>query len=215
MNGKTRVIDARGLACPGPVVETRKALSEGGFELLEVVVDNAAARDNVSRYASYANAALESVEEKDGLFRLIIRPATPAPGMDARPLSPRPLPSAESAGLPSPSGAAGATVFVSSDCIGRGPEELGFRLMKAFIYALAEAEVPPRRMVFMNSGVKLACEGSDSLENLRRLEKGGTEILACGTCLDYYGLKESLGLGRVSNMYEIAGCLLDGRSLSI
>jgi len=207
-----KVLDARGLACPEPVVRTKKALEEGGFDFLDVVVDNVAARENVLRFASYSGCAVSGVDEKDGVFTLHLKPgkagAAGSPSLDA---------AVELSGascLP-PEGAAGATVFLSSDRIGRGDDGLGALLMRGFIYALAESDLPPKRLVFMNSGVKLAVEGSESLENLKRLAAAGVEILACGTCLDFYKLKEKLAVGRVSNMYEIAGFLLEGRTLSM
>ena len=111
--------------------------------------------------------------------------------------------------------AAGATVLVASDRLGRGADELGALLIKGFIYALAEADVPPRRIIFMNAGVRLSTEGSPSLPDLVRLSGRGVEILSCGTCLDYYGVKEKLSVGRISNMYEISAFLLEGRTVTI
>jgi selenium metabolism protein YedF len=87
--------------------------------------------------------------------------------------------------------------------------------MKGFIYALAEADGTPKRMVFMNSGVRLCVEGSPSLDDLKRLEAKGVELLSCGTCLDYLHLKDKLAIGRISNMYEISGLLLEGRTLAL
>jgi intracellular sulfur oxidation DsrE/DsrF family protein len=82
--------------------------------------------------------------------------------------------------------------------------------MRGFVYALGECEIPPRRIILMNAGVRLAIEDSDSLEHLRSLAKLGVEILACGTCLEFFKLKEALALGRITNMYEIASLLLQG-----
>jgi selenium metabolism protein YedF len=87
--------------------------------------------------------------------------------------------------------------------------------MRAFLYTLTESEALPARIILMNGGVKLAVEGSDSLINLRRLAERGVEILACGTCLEFYQLKDALAVGRVSNMYEIAGLLLQGRTVRV
>jgi intracellular sulfur oxidation DsrE/DsrF family protein len=60
----------------------------------------------------------------------------------------------------------------------------------------------------MNSGVKLAVEGSESLDDLRALLDMGVDILVCGTCLDYFDLKDKLAVGEVSNAYTIAETLL-------
>ena len=87
--------------------------------------------------------------------------------------------------------------------------------MRAFLYTLTESGIVPRRLLLMNGGVLLAIEGSEHLVNLQRLADLGVEILACGTCLEFYKVKDKLAIGRVSNMQEIAGFLMEGRSLSL
>ena len=96
---------------------------------------------------------------------------------------------------------------MGTDVMGRGSDELGRALLKSLLYALAQLETPPRTLLFFNGGAKLTVEGSQSLEDLRELESRGTEILTCGTCLDYYGLKEKLAVGSITNMYRIAEIL--------
>lgn len=214
MSEAIRRIDARGLACPEPVIQTKKALEEGGFDQLEIIVDNQAARDNVSRFVAFAKASLLSVVEEGKLFRLLVAPG-PGTGELAAGLAAACEDSPTQATQDSAGGAAGMTVFISGSELGRGDASLGALLMKGFIYALAEAETPPRRIIFMNSGVKLCTEPSESLPNLRRLAEAGVEILACGTCLDFFKLKDRLAIGRISNMYEISSFLLEGRSLSV
>ena len=92
---------------------------------------------------------------------------------------------------------------------GGGSEELGKNLMKMFLYTLAQSEVPPVCLLFMNAGVTLpAGEEAQVIESLQALSGKGCEILVCGTCLNYYGLTERLKVGTVSNMYDIADKLL-------
>ena len=97
----------------------------------------------------------------------------------------------------------GITVVVSSDQMGNGEEKLGRTLMKAFLFALTRQDELPETIMFYNSGAFLSCEGSQSLEDLKNLEAEGVNIMTCGTCLDFYGLKEKLAVGTVTNMYEI------------
>jgi selenium metabolism protein YedF len=99
--------------------------------------------------------------------------------------------------------------------LGQGSEELGRLLMRGFLYALTERETVPERVILMNSGVRLAASGSESLVNLKKLGERGVEILVCGTCVEYFGLKADLALGRISNMYEIAGYLMEEGTLRI
>ena len=97
-----------------------------------------------------------------------------------------------------------ATVLITSSVLGRGAEELGTILMRNFIISVTETGFLPERIIFINSGVMLAAEGSPVLEELKKLIESGVQIFACGTCLDYYQVKDKLGVGRVTNMYDIA-----------
>ena len=204
MNPTPRHLDARGLACPQPVILTRKALAEGGFDLLEVLVDNPASRDNVVRFARHAGCEAESTDEPGGLSRIRIRPG------EGQAL-PEPEPICGTPDLPQGI----ATVLIASNTLGRGSDELGALLMRGFLYTLTESERVPRRLVLMNSGVLLAIAGSEHLVNLRRLADLGVEILACGTCLEFHQARERLAAGRISNMQEIAELLLQGGVLSL
>ena len=228
-----QVIDARGLACPQPVVLVKKALDAlsgtGSLSsalsniLLTVLVDNETALENVVRFATHAGLEAKAEKSAAGVTTITIssiQKATSGVVSDsvankaatAAPIQPVsayvPVPACTEAQASDP-----FTVFFGSDRIGQGNDELGALLMKGFIYALAEGENKPVRMIFMNSGVNLTVEGSIHLENLRRLQDEGVEILSCGTCLDFYGLKDKLAVGRVSNMYEIVSLLSSGRVL--
>lgn len=212
MNDSRRTLDARGQACPQPVILTRQALAQGGFDLLEVLVDDIAARENVVRFAGYANCTVDQVVEEDGLSRILIRPAEIAADLPPERIPARPEPGA---GLAPAMGAQWATVFISSAGIGSGDEPLAALLMRGFLYSLTEADALPARIILMNGGIKLAVEGSESLVNLKRLEDRGVEILVCGTCLEFFQAKDRLAVGHVSNLYEISGLLLQGRTLTL
>jgi len=189
---ESRTVDARGLACPQPVIETRKALRDTGD--LTVIVDNDTAQKNVTRMAEKLGHTVQTDLRGDGIYlhirgegtapvELQVGKATPAEG---------PL-----------------VLVVPSEFMGRGEhEELGHILVRAFFHTLGEVEPLPQTIVFFNSGVKLVAEGSPVLEDLCALSEQGIEILACGTCLEYYGLKESLAVGEISNMYTIAETML-------
>ena len=94
-------------------------------------------------------------------------------------------------------------VVLSGNTMGTGDEKLGKALMKAFIFALTKQDILPETILCYNSGAYLTCTGSDSLEDLNTLEAQGVKIMTCGTCLDFYNLKEQLQIGTVTNMYEI------------
>ncbi len=182
------IIDARGLACPQPVVLAKKALEKA--DDLTVIVDNAAAKQNVSRLAESQGWGVSAEEKGDGIYLRLTRPADESLGGKA-PLLYEPT-----------------VLLVASSILGRDDDELGSVLMRTFMHTLSESEIKPHKIIFMNSGVKLVTQGSDLIDDLRSLEKESVEILACGTCLGHYGLKDAVKVGRVSNMYEITMALM-------
>jgi selenium metabolism protein YedF len=192
-----RVIDARGLACPQPVVLTSKAMAE--TDQVTTIVDNAVAVENVSRLAKSKGFAVEVSQKSDGICLNLSKGGAPA----------EPVADAEPSASPQPQQAVGPIVcLIATDSLGYGPEELGERLMGAFFYTLLEVSPKPNTVIFMNTGVKLTVEGSRALDDLRALAAQGVDILACGTCLGYFDLTAKLAVGRVSNMYDIATALL-------
>ena len=188
-----KTVDCRGLACPQPVMETKKALDRSENKEIVVLVDNPTSRENVSRFAASQGYQVSLKDEKDH-SAITIRRGEGGKGEE------KPTP-------PKASIEGGLVFFIDSDSMGRGSEELGGVLIRAFLHTLGEADVKPQKMILVNSGVKLACEGSPALEDLQTVASQGVEILACGTCLNYFELKEKLRAGRVSNMYEILDAL--------
>jgi len=187
-----KTVDCRGLSCPQPVIETKKTLEGMSEGIVEVIVDNTAAKENVSRFARSQGCQVESAEKGEN-FHLKITKG------DVR----------TDAGISERSDLKKRVVLlITADQIGQGNEELGNVLMKAFINTLIETTPMPGTIIFMNSGVKLAVEGSTVLESLDKLEKAGVNLLVCGTCLNYFEVKDKLKAGKVSNMYEITEHML-------
>lgn len=193
-----KTVDARGLPCPKPVMMAKKALDED--EKISVLVSERSSADNVAEMAR-SSGATAIIEESDGSFKVTIeRKSAPISRSNVEP-----RPAAET-----PPGVKTAVVWVvNSDSIGRGDDELGLLLRKSFFGALAEMESLPDKMLFINSGVKLVASGSPVLESLGKLEHSGVEMLACGTCLDFYGLKDKVAVGTVSNMYNFIELLME------
>ncbi len=203
-------IDAKGLACPEPVILCRKAMAEADLDEIELIVDNEAARQNVIRFLKFTGAA-EPVVASRGPVHAISALVTAAMREKARAGASRPAgeekPQEAAARLATAQFAA-KTVFLSSDQIGRGDETLGKLLTRGLLHTLGELDRPPRTLVLISTGVRLAAEREETIELLKKIESRGVEILVCGTCLDYFHLLDSLRVGRVSNMYEIAEKLL-------
>ncbi len=188
----TKTVDARGMPCPQPVILTRKALQEDNHVV--TIVDNETAQQNVTRMAEKAGCAVRAEKRDDGIYLNIEkRETTNQVSLEKPGLSP----------------AAGPLVLtIPSEFMGRGDETLGRILVRAFFHTLGEVQPLPDTIIFFNSGVRLVVEGSEVLDDLRALCDQGVEILACGTCLGHYELKDKLAVGQVSNMYAIAETLL-------
>jgi selenium metabolism protein YedF len=182
------VIDCRGLACPQPVVTTKKALDQIEEGNLIVIVNNAVSSNNVERFVLSQGCSVE-VEEKGGEFHLHIRKAKIAEESKRRGQK--------------------VVVYINSQFLGVGEEALGTILIRSFFRTLLDSETKPFRMIFINSGVRLTSEGSEVVEILKSLSVKGVEILSCGTCLDFYGLKEKVKVGMISNMYDIVQSLME------
>jgi selenium metabolism protein YedF len=193
-------IDAKGLACPQPVILCRKAIAEADLDEIELIVDNEAARQNVIRFLKFTGAVEPAVASR-GPVHSISALVTAAMREKARGASAAPACEDEPQGAATQFAA--KTIFLSSDQIGRGDEALGRLLVRGLLHTLGELDRPPRSLVLMNSGVRLAAEREETIELLKKIESRGVEILVCGTCLDYFHLLDSLRAGRVSNMYEI------------
>ncbi|OHD67904.1 MAG: hypothetical protein A2W19_06545 [Spirochaetes bacterium RBG_16_49_21] len=193
------IINAKGLACPQPVILTKKALEAS--DEVTVLVDNSTALENIKRLASSAGCSIEVAGETEGVFKIHL---LKKPGISPETAAPPEYLPCDSNGKP----AAGPTVFViASDTMGRGDDELGRILMKAFIHTAIDLESGPEVMIFYNTGVKLAAEGSGVLDDLKNLEEKGVKVLVCGTCVNFFELTGKVAAGIVSNMYDIAGTM--------
>ena len=193
-----KLVDARGLACPLPVVNAKKAaeeMKEGG--VLTVLVDNEIAVQNLQKFAK--QKGFESAGEKKAEKEYEVTIQVNAAG-DVAPAAEE----AEEEAVCTPDVRKnGMVVVLSANVMGTGDEKLGKALMKAFVFAVTKQDVLPETIVCYNTGTYLTCEGADTLEDLKSLEAEGVNILTCGTCLDFYGIKETLAVGSVTNMYEI------------
>lgn len=206
------IVDARGKACPQPVIDTKNALKEHGAPVI-TLVDNDIARQNVEKMAAQMGLSASSDTTEDGAFRILIQPvsadvlgsvlgggAEPAASGNMRPMA-QDCPACQPMDF-APAGP--AVVVLSSNCMGSGDDTLGAALMKGFVYALTQLDHAPDTVLLYNGGAKLSVEGAETVADLRTLAENGTEILTCGTCLNHYGLSDQLAVGEVTNMYVIA-----------
>lgn len=199
-------IDARKKPCPQPVIETMKAMKDcSDGETIEVIVDNDAAVENLTRMAQKKNCQVSaSAPGPERTVTIIYNKAGDED--DRKNAADEPVvcvvPDAQAQG-------AGTVVAIATDHMGQGDEKLGQILVKGFIYSLSQLDQLPKTILFFNSGAKLTTDGSESLADIRNLADRGVNILTCGTCLDYYGIKDKLAVGEVTNMYVITQTLME------
>lgn len=195
---KQITLDCIGLPCPQPVLRVKDALQQGA-ERIDILVDNEASKNNVIRFATSQGHQVESRSGSEGGFVVAIT-ATASPSGQAAPndvyrcatISPIRM-----------------VYVIASDSMGRGSDELGWALLQTFIQTIGEVDPLPEKIIFYNSGVKLVTAASGALEALKQLQARGVEILACGTCLDFFKLKSAIQVGQISNMYAIMRSMAD------
>ena len=192
-------IDARGQACPLPVVRAKKALSAMGEGVLEVLVDNETAVHNLEALAK--TLKVEAVVEKRGEDAFAVTFSKGAAASDGQAGNAASCPAVD----PAPTG--GRVAVIPSEFMGSGDDELGAVLMKGFVFALTQLDELPETVLMYNGGVKLAATPGKALDSLKALENAGTDVLVCGTCLDFYGLLEAKQAGQTTNMLDVVTSL--------
>lgn len=193
-----KAVDARGMACPLPVVNAKKAAEEmHAGDVLTVLVDNEIAVQNLQKFANHKGYQVsgEKLAENEYAVKMQITSGEMQPAQEAD--------EKEEISCTLDTKKKGMVVVLSANVMGTGEEKLGKALMKAFVFALTRQDVLPETILCYNTGAYLTCEGADTLEDLKSLEAEGVNIMTCGTCLDFYEMKEKLALGSVTNMYEI------------
>lgn len=192
-----KILDCKGLACPMPVIMTKKELEQESVEAVEVTVDNLTAKENLLKLGK--SLGIEGrVSQKQGNYTVVLEKeqngqSLTQEGADVVAQDQSSDPVRETAEV----------VLITSEFLGKGDDELGKILMKGFLYTLSETMPYPKKVLFLNSAVKLTTENDEAVVNLKKLEEKGTMILSCGTCLDFYHLKDDLKVGVVANMYDI------------
>jgi selenium metabolism protein YedF len=199
-------LECQGLPCPQPVLKCKDALIQDQPDSLVVLVDNEPARENVTRFLKSRGYAVVSHNQNNGFIELKAQPEGAV--ADEPPARDRTAGTEASGAAPGPAPQEDKQlVLITSNVIGHGDEELGARLMHNYIATLPEMGASLWRILLLNSGVKLAVEGSQDLENLQKIEKSGVSILVCGTCLDHFQLLEHKRVGQTTNMLDVVTSL--------
>lgn len=196
-------IDARKLNCPQPLILSKNALEAGETEII-VLVDNETPKLNILKYCNKMGYNAEATQKEDHIeikINKLISSGSQT-NEDSKEVS-----DISEVQITLQEANKKKVYFIGTNLLGSGSEDLGKLLMKGFLYTLTQVKPYPEAMIFLNSGVKLTCENSDSIDDLNKLLQAGTKIVSCGTCLDYYQIKDKLKVGEISNMYDIVEIL--------
>ncbi len=179
-------VDARGLACPKPVINTKKELDKIESGLVKVILDNKISKENIIKLSKSLNYKFEVVfESVDEIIIEITKGENVAQVEDSK------------------NELSDTCILITSDKMGKGNDELGAILMKGYLYTLTETKPYPKSILLVNSAVTLSTKNEATVEHLTILQNEGVDIQSCGTCLDFNGLKDDLKVGSVTNMYNI------------
>ncbi len=184
-----RELDCRGLACPHPVLKTKETVDQGEVAQITVLVDNDAARENVSRFLERAGFRVDTAAREGAMAVTGSREQT------------RPdQPPAETWGK---TASQKILVLLGTDRLGTGDDELGKKLIASFIGTLKEMGGELWCLVLLNAAVTLTVAGSAVLASLQELQQAGVMVLVCGTCLNHFQLLEQKKVGETTNMLDI------------
>ncbi len=183
------IVDLTGMSCPMPVIETKKLIESGDATEIRLSLDQGPPRENVTRFLESRGYCVDV--ESQTADSVILR-ATRAEGAE----------------IVSQQDTKKVVVLSDGAVVGRGDDLLGNVLMKSFLHTLKEVQPLPWRLILLNAGVRLAAEGSDLVPVLKEIEGLGVEVFSCGTCLDFFRLKDKLAVGSVTNMYDIVSSLM-------
>ncbi len=182
-------LNFKGLACPGPVLKTKELLESTAVDSLRILVDNEAAKQNVSRFIQ-TRGFTASVEDVEGGFAVVGTKDAAEEACEI--MSDAELGVADTKTM----------IMIATNKMGSGDDTLGERLMVNFLSTLKEME-GLWRLVFVNNGVKLTVEGAETLPIIQELEKSGVSVLVCGTCLTFFNLMDKKQVGETTNMLDI------------
>lgn len=186
-----KIIDAMGLACPRPVILTKKAIREENLDEVTVKVDNEIATENLTKMGKQLGFSAEVKTNSKTDYEVYLKKTGDA-----------------QCELMFEEDSSEYIVVISSDHMGTGDETFSKNLLEGFVYALTEQDVAPKYVVFYNMGVTLPSINEKVIGDLKALEERGTQVLSCGLCLGQYDLKEKLQVGEITNMYRICELMI-------
>lgn len=202
--GVRQEIDLRGLTCPEPVIRTKKLFDNPDLARVEALVDDDVCVNNLQRLARSMKAHF-AVEARQGHFSVTLERAGTGSEKTATALASveHTHPQVSARGTKDSSSAVGTVVFLTKDHLGEGDPEFSKTLINLFLQSLFEGGHRPRAILLINTGVRLLGKNSQALKVLKDFKAEGVEVLACGLCVDFYGVKEDVPKEQITNMFAI------------
>ncbi|MGD9684041.1 MAG: sulfurtransferase-like selenium metabolism protein YedF [Candidatus Obscuribacterales bacterium] len=191
-------VDLRGLVCPEPVLRTKKLLDDKSVVTIEALVETEVNVKNLERLARSQKVSMTSAPEGEH-FRVTIE----RDGESAGETAPAPAAHAHVQGVPQAQTGVGTVVFLGKDSFGQGDESFSRNLLDVFLQTLLDSGHLPRAILMANTGVKLLARDSSCRKVLQDFKEAGCDVLACGLCVEFYGLKEDIDKDDITNMFAI------------
>ncbi len=189
-----RELDLRNKSCPIPLVETRNFINNNRNVDFKIILDNEVSFLNIKKYLENNKINYSANQSQDIYIFEVIFDGNERLSNEKFQIN-------------------NFSVLVMSNLFGHGDEEISKTLMKSYFYSLSESITLPSNVIFINSGVKLLIEESGILKSLESLKNLGTSILACGVCVDYYGLNDRVKFCEITNIYSITEILNNSESV--
>lgn len=188
-----KYVNCKGILCPMPLIETKKAIKESVIgDEIQVDVDNDTSFNNVSHFLN-DNGFVFNYTKEALVYHINFVVNDLKTNTEELKINEK-----------SKSNLGNYVIVLDKDVMGSGDSDLGKLLLKGFINTIEQLDTLPKEIICYNSGVTLAIKGSDTALSLKKIENKGVKIMLCGTCLDFYSLKDNIEVGSVTNMLYIA-----------
>lgn len=184
------MIDARGIACPRPVLMMKAELEKISEGVVTIIVDNKGSSINVKNFCE-ANGCTVTVTEKDGCYQIDAAKGYTCDIAEDK------------------STDKNIVVFISGECVGSEEPELGKMLMKGFVGNLKNNTPLLKTLILVNNGVRMTTVNEETVAMIKELEAMGVEILSCGACLNYFNIVDELKVGKVTDAHTVGTRLYD------
>jgi len=198
-----QLIDLRGLACPEPVLRTKQLLDKPEIESIEALVHDEINVQNLKRLAMSFKLNCNWSQDGD-FFRVKINRAPNHQAKAKTDANSKDTTAKQIQSQTASQTTKGTVVLINKDTFGEGDRDFSQNLLNVFLQTIFQAGHRPRAILLANSGVRLMNKNSPFLKILNDFRSEQVEVLACGLCVEFYGLKDYIPVEQVTNMFTIS-----------